>query len=262
MRLKEGNVHNRHKTSYSKQALEVIRISDIVLMILDSRYIQQSRIPEMEEEVKKEGKILVHVINKADLLPKNKEPDVSELTNPVFVSSKSRQGISKLRERIQILASKIKSYERVQVGVIGYPNTGKSSLLNLLARHGAAPVSSEPGFTKGIRKIRFAKGILLLVAPGVIPINENLFGDDQMKHTMMGAKSPAHVKDPDMVVHEIMKQNPGKFEKYYKISEKGDVEILLEELGKKWGILKKKGEIDSERVARQVLRDWNSGKIK
>ncbi|MBI2043814.1 50S ribosome-binding GTPase [Candidatus Pacearchaeota archaeon] len=260
MRLKEGNVHNRHKTSYYKQAEEVIRISDIVLMILDGRFIEQSRIPEMETEVVKQGKILVHIVNKADLMDK-KEPNLQGLSNPILVSSKTRQGISKLRERIQILASKVKTFDRVHVGVIGYPNTGKSSLLNILARKGAAPVSSEPGFTKGLRKIRFAKGILLLDAPGMIPSNENLFGDDQMKHSMLGAKSTDHIKDPDMVVNEIMKLNPGKLEKHYKISEEGDVETLLEELGKKWGILKKKGEIDSERTARKILKEWNSGKI-
>lgn len=259
MRTKEGNIHNRHKTSYFKQAEDVIRISDIVLMILDSRYIQESRIPEMENEVTKQGKILIHVINKADL--SKEKPSVEGLSNPIFVSTKTREGVSKLRQRIRILASRVKSFDRIHIGVIGYPNTGKSSLLNLLARHGAAPVSSEPGFTKGLRKIRFAKGILLLDAPGIIPSNENLFANDQKKHGMLGAKSADNVKDPDMIVNEIMKLNPGKLEKHYRVSKQGDIEFLLEELGRKWNILKKKGEVDEERVARKVLREWNNGKI-
>ncbi|MBI5803481.1 50S ribosome-binding GTPase [Candidatus Pacearchaeota archaeon] len=260
MRTKEGNIHNRHKTSYSKQAEEVIRISDIVLEILDARFIKESRIPEMEDEVKKQGKVLIHVVNKSDLLS-NKKPNMEGLSNPIFVSTKTKNGIKKLRERIKILASKVKNYGRVHVGVIGYPNTGKSSLLNVLARTDAAPVSSEPGFTKGLRKIRLAKGILLLDAPGIIPMNENLFGEDQKKHGMLGIKSPDNVKDPDMVVHEIMKLNPRKLEKHYGIFERGDVEILLEKLGRKWNMLKKKGEIDSEKTARKILREWNAGKI-
>ena len=131
----------------------------------------------------------------------------------------------------------------------------------MLSRRGAAPVSSQPGFTKGIRKIRLAKGIILLDTPGIIPRNENLFAEDQIKHGLLGVQIPESVRNPDMIVYELTKLYPGKLEKYYEISEVGDVEFLLEELGKKLRMMKKGNEVDSERVARKILKDWQTGKI-
>jgi ribosome biogenesis GTPase A len=51
-------------------------------------------------------------------------------------------------------------------------------------------------------------------------------------------------------------------EKFYKIDSKGDPEILLEELGKKKGFLKKGGETNEDTTARLIIKDWQTGKIK
>src|SRR3989344_6385884 len=259
----ENNTHNKHKVAFSEQALDVIRISDIVLETLDARFIEKSRIPEMENHVTEQGKLLIHVITKIDLAPRDKLPDVSELSHPIFISAKTKQGIGNLRERIHILAKKFKGHVNVHIGVIGYPNTGKSALISLLARRAAAPVSAHSGFTKGINKIRFAKGILLLDSPGVIRKDENLFENkNQKKHALLGVHTPENVKNPDMIVVELMRMHPDKLEKFYKIEANGDTEILLEELGIRWNILKKKGQIDIDKVARRVLKDWHLGHLK
>ena len=256
------STHNQHKVAVLQQARDVIRISDIILETLDSRFIQKSRIPELEDEIKKQGKLLVHVLTKADLVPKQERSDTSELSYPIFVSVKTRENISSLRERIHILAKKFKEHANVHVGVIGYPNTGKSALLSIIVRRAAAPKSPHSGYTKGIRKVRFAKGIFFLDTPGVIPSTENLFTPDIRKHALLGVHTPENVKNPDFIVAEIMKLSPGKLEHYYTIPANGDAEVLLEELGKKWMLLKKKGVIDTDKVARRVLKDWHEGKIK
>ena len=250
------------RVPFTKQASEVIKVSDIILEILDARFIEESRIAEKEEEIKKQKKILIHVLNKADLLPPKQVLQTRGLSNPILISTKTKQGISKLRDEIMILARRFYGQNQIYVGVIGYPNSGKSSLLNLLARRGAAPVSSQPGFTKGIRKIRLAKGIILLDTPGIVPINENLFSENQVKHGLLGVQIPENVRNPDMIVSELMKLYPEKLEKHYKISADGDVEVLLDELGKKLRMMKKGNEVDSERVARKILKDWQTGKMR
>ena len=262
MKTKSGNTNTGRKVHFSKQAGEVIRASDIIIEILDARFVNESRLPEIEKEIGKRKKILIHVLNRADLLSRKEIPEMKGLSNPILVSTKSKQGMSKLREKIRIFAKGFYNQNQVYVGIIGYPNMGKSSLLNLLARRGAAPTSSQPGFTKGIRKIRFAKGIVLLDAPGIIPKNENLFAEDQIKHGLLGIQIPENVRNPDLVVNELMKMYPGKLEKYYDISETGDVELLVEELGRRLRIVKKGDEVDSEKVARKILKDWHSGKMR
>jgi len=261
-----SNIHNRHKKAFPDQVKEVIRISDMVLETVDARFVEESRIPELEELVKEMGKILIHVVTKIDLVDMQKFQNsevVKELSNPVFVSCTKKIGIAKLRERIHILAKKFNEHKIVNVGVIGYPNTGKSSLISILARRAAAAVSSQPGFTKHVSKIRFAKGIHLLDGPGVIPGKENLFGDkDLKKHALLGVHVPESVRNPDLIVHELMQLNPGKLEKFYEANAEGDVEVLIEELGQRWKILKKKGEVNIDKTARRILKDWHTGKIR
>ena len=50
--------------------------------------------------------------------------------------------------------------------------------------------------------------------------------------------------------------------KTLKIDANGDSELLLEELGKKLNLKKKGNLIDTERTARQIIKDFQEGKIK
>src|SRR2546426_491379 len=54
----------------------------------------------------------------------------------------------------------------VTVGIIGYPNVGKSSLINSLKRSKAVGVGATPGFTKVVQEIQLDKNVKLLDCPG------------------------------------------------------------------------------------------------
>ena len=72
----------------------------------------------------------------------------------------------------------LKNYSRVEgdakakslitVGVIGFPNVGKSSLINSLKRSKAAATGNMPGVTKQMQEIQLDKNIVLLDSPGVV----------------------------------------------------------------------------------------------
>jgi len=62
--------------------------------------------------------------------------------------------------------SKIK--QKITVGVIGYPNVGKSSLINSLKKCRAAAVGNTPGITKSMQEINLDKNIILIDSPGVV----------------------------------------------------------------------------------------------
>ena len=65
--------------------------------------------------------------------------------------------------------SKIEGTNRaVTVGLIGYPNVGKSSVINSLKRAKTCEVSSTPGSTKNLKEIKLDKEVKLLDCPGVI----------------------------------------------------------------------------------------------
>jgi len=137
------------------------------------------------------------------------------------------------------------------VGVIGYPNVGKSSLINsLVGTNGQAAISPTGGHTTQMQEIQLSSDIVLLDSPGVVYAEDE---DSLLRNCV----------DPDTaptlpVVKELLSRcdhrdlatlyNIGDFE--------GDVGKFLEMVGEK------KGEVGGgEKVAAAVVRDWNEGNI-
>src|SRR3989344_1079457 len=257
---------NKHSVAFPKQAKEVIRTSDIVLEVIDSRFIDKTRNKELEEEVKKAGKKIIFVLNKVDLIDiKNLKInyDLSSIKPYVLFSIKNRIGRARLREIINIEAKK-SDFEKARVGVIGYPNTGKSSVINVLSGGKRAGTSSQAGFTKSIQKVRFNKNIIILDSPGVIFSGEenSLAGKIIKRHVEICVKDYGKVKYPDLIINDIMKEHKKVFDDFYGVDSEEDAENLLWILGKKWNFLKRGGVVDKDRTARKILKDWQEGKIR
>ena len=257
---------NKHRKPYPSIAKEVIKISDIVLEILDARFIGDTRNKELENLIIKSGKRLIYVLNKSDLVDINSVKRNVELEsmNPfIFISCKNRRGISDLRTLIKIEAKKEKKdYSRAQVGVIGYPNTGKSSVINILVGRFAAKTAAEAGFTRGMQKVRMTKGVLIIDTPGVIPEKETGRGQrNSTKHVQISAKMWDKAKDPDIIAFELMKKYP-EIEKFYGFDSGKNFDEFIEALGRKMNYLKRGNLVDTDKTSRKILRDWQEGKIR
>lgn len=61
-----------------------------------------------------------------------------------------------------------KAKQLISVGVIGFPNVGKSSIINSLKRCRAAAIGNTPGVTKAMQEINLDKNIVLIDSPGVV----------------------------------------------------------------------------------------------
>lgn len=241
---------------------KVIEISDIILEILDARFPKEMQNKDVERLIKNKSKKVIYVLNKSDLTRKRDK----RLNPKVFVSCKNRKGINELRDKIKQEASKIKKrgdFNRVHVGVIGYPNTGKSSLINLLIGRTSAKTGSDAGFTKGIQKLKLTEGINLLDSPGVIPSDEySTMSEEKIaQNVKLGGKSSSQVKNPELALNEIVKSNKKELEEFYKINF-DNAEDLIEKIGKKKGFLKKGGEVNFDRASRFIIKDWQLGNIK
>ena len=226
---------------------QVLDKADILLEVLDARFIEETRNYYIEDKIKDSGKKLIFIVNKIYLVESSKVLNQIKKLNPVvLVSCKQRMNTATVRNLIKRFAN-TEGYTRV--GVIGYPNTGKSSLINLLAGRAKAKTSSQSGMTRSMQFIRLTKEITLLDSPGTYT------EEDKDKLVLIASIDFSKVKDPDYYVELIQDKFPGLLEKHYKVED-------LEELAKKRGFLKKGGKVDDVRLSRFILQDWQQGKIK
>ena len=230
---------------------KVILQSDILLEIIDARNIAQTRNPIIEDKVKKSGKTIIYVLNKCDLV-RNREKNI--LNPSVFISCKNYRGMNLLKKRI-IIEAKKKGIRKPIVGVLGYPNMGKSSVINALSGTGKARTSSMSGFTKGKQHIN-ARQFYLIDTPGVIPYGEN----DRVKNAMTGINTKSKDCEKDILL--ILNEHPGIIEPYFNLPVEEDKEETLERITIHLKCLKKGNLPDTPRAAAMILKWLRDGKIK
>jgi len=258
----------RQRETYPNISKKVIEMSDIILEVLDARFPQETRNLHLEELIKLKQRKLIYVVNKADLVDLDSlRAAIKNIYPYVLISCWKRMGSKQLRDQIKMYAKKISSPasgDRITVGIVGYPNTGKSSVINFLVGKSSAPTSSSAGFTKGFQKIKLTPEIVLLDSPGVIPESEysETARDLIARHTKLGARDYSKVRVPENVVSELLHEYRKSFEEHYKMDTRNDAEKIIEMLGKQKGFLKKGGAVDDDRTARFILKEWQTGKIR
>jgi len=235
--------------SFWKIVNKVIEESDILLEVLDARLVNLSRNREVEEKIIRKDKKLIFCMNKCDLVPKHHMDKMKKILKPsVFVSARQHLGTTMLKKLIYRLANK----DKITVGVIGYPNTGKSSIINALCGKKSAKTSSYSGFTRGIQKISAGR-LMLLDTPGVIPFREN----DVIKHALIGATDPSKIKDPESAAQELIECLDGAVQKHYDVLDSA----TLSAIALKKNRLISGGRPDTAAISRMIITAWQKGKI-
>lgn len=225
-----------------------------------------TRSPPIESFLKKEKpyKHLVFVMNKVDLVPTwvtqrwiqilSKEyPTLAfhaSITHPFGKGSL----ISLLRQFGKLHDDK----KQISVGFIGYPNTGKSSIINTLKSQKVCKVAPIAGETKVWQYITLMRRIYLIDCPGVVyPYEES-----DTEKVLKGVVRVELVETPEDYIPAVLTRVKKQYmAKTYKIADWTDSEDFLTKLAKRTGKLLKGGEPDMNAVARMVLNDWQRGKL-
>lgn len=290
------------RRAYLRSLKKVIESSDVILQVLDARDPLGTRIhPAIESGILSHfDKRMVLVLNKIDLIPKNNvgewlthlrrsHPTVAlkaGTTQSRSAESGKSSGIgqaksenalsSSLAVGVDGLLQLLKNYARasgekktktcITVGIIGYPNVGKSSILNSLKRFRAVGVSPRPGFTTSLQEVILDKNIRLIDSPGVV-------FDDDVAGAKLGAGAILRngidadsVDDPIPAIQELLGRcTMESIMMTYNVpafpSGAEGVMTFLAMVARTKGRVLKGGIPDKCMAARLVIKDWNRGKI-
>jgi ribosome biogenesis GTPase A len=152
----------------------------------------------------------------------------------------------------------------IRTMIVGVPNVGKSTLINILAGRKIAKTGNEPAITKGQQHINIGKGIVLLDTPGVLwPNVENENSGYRLAAT--GAIKDTAMEYPDVayfVAGYLLKNYPQALAERYALEATPVDQIsLLDAIGKKRGCLKKGGVVDYDRTSRIFVNDLRAGAL-
>jgi len=251
---------------------KVLDASDVLIEVLDARDPMGTRCEQLEREVRKNhpNKHIVLLLNKVDLVPTwvsrrwiqilmKEFPTLAfhaSITNPF--------GKNSLLNLLRQFGTLLKEKKHVTVGMIGYPNVGKSSVINTIKRKKVCKAAPVPGETRVWQYIALTKKLYLLDCPGIVPPAPSDFGADCAK-VLKGVVRAERIQCPSDYIDEVISRAKSEYLiQRYKLPpdtkwENGEEFLTI--LAKKMGKLHKGGDADLDTAARIVLYDWQRGRI-
>lgn len=168
-----------HMAKTLREMKDHLRQVDLVIETCDARIPESSRNPELSRLIGVKPRILL--LNKSDLA----DPEATKAWMAwylqkgitVFASDSTRRtdaerireaALGMLKDKIERAKSKGRLFQPVRAMVAGIPNTGKSTLINTLAKKRIAQAQDRPGVTRSASWIRSAGQLELLDTPGVL----------------------------------------------------------------------------------------------
>ncbi len=126
--------------------------------------------------------------------------------------------------------------KNISVGFVGYPNVGKSSVINTLKKKSVCKTASIPGETKVWQYVALTKRIYLIDCPGVVYD----LGDNDSEKVLKSVVRAEKILDPSMHIPALLEKAEKKYiQQIYGIDDWEDYEDFIGKVAKKYGKLLK-----------------------
>ncbi|MEI7949422.1 MAG: ribosome biogenesis GTPase YlqF [Gammaproteobacteria bacterium] len=238
---------------------------DAVLEIVDARLPYASENPLLNQLIGSKPRL--RVLNKADLA----DPAVSKRWLawyeaqgiPCMLFEKEDATDLKILLRRSTAKLERKASRANRLMIVGIPNVGKSTLINLLAGRKIAKVGDEPAVTKARQEIQLGENLVLLDTPGILwPKLEDQQGAYRLAASGAIRNTAIELGDVGLFAVQFLQERyPRALQDRYGI-DPANLQPLacLEAIGKKRGCLTKAG-IDYTKAGEVVINDLRTGKL-
>ena len=259
-----GHMHKAHK-----QIKEVLPQVDIIIEVVDARIPYSSENPLISHI--REKTPCIKVLNKSDLADPaitaqwitylEQEQGIKAIA---ITTSKPEQvhQITKLCE--QMLPNRLSQDKQIRAMIMGIPNVGKSTIINILADRIIAKTGNEPAVTKQQQRIRLPSGIMLSDTPGFLwPKIEN--ANSGYRLAVTGAIKDTAIEYEDIAYYAaeyLLAAYPERLKTRYELETlpESDHE-LMEAIALRRGCLRAGGHFDIYKVSTILLNELRSGAL-
>lgn len=258
-----------HMHKANKEIKEVLPKIDLIIEVLDARIPFSSQNPLLS--TLRGEKPCIRVLSKSDLA----DPDITlqwqaylEQEQGVKTLAVTTQQPEKIKLITQLCQSMVplkgSNDKIIKTMIMGIPNVGKSTLINILANRIIAKTGNEPAVTKRQQRIKLKDNIVLSDTPGVLwPNIENQNSGYRLAAT--GA-----IKDTAMVYNDVafftaeylLKTYPEELKNRFQLESLPNNESdLIEAIGRKRGCLRSGKQVDIEKASKIIIGELRSGAI-
>lgn len=261
-----------HMAKAKRQLQTQLARTDVVIEVCDARLPVSSRNPDLDELVRHKPRILL--LNKSDLA----DPALTRAWTAHF----SAQGITTVAVNSLRMSAKVvpliekaasariesaqqRGFKRtVRAMVVGVPNVGKSTLINLLKGRATIKTEDRPGVTRSTQWFRVTPYLELMDSPGMLwPKLEDPLAARRL--AFIGSIRDQILdttKLAEQLLAELMENHAPLVMQRYKLQDstlKG--QALLEAICVSRGYLLRGGVLDMDRAVAAVLDEFRDGRI-
>ena len=263
-----------HMTKAKRMMQENMKLIDIMIELVDARIPLSSRNPDIDQLAANKSRLIL--LNKTDMADERVTAQWEEYFKEkgfyvARTNARSGKGVKGTQAIVMDACKEKLERDRkrgiknrpIRAMIAGIPNVGKSTFINSLVGKACTKTGNKPGVTKGKQWIKLNKNIELLDTPGILwpkfedqEVARKLAFTGAVKDDILDIEALA-----SLLLENLSSLYPQALEERYKIDTQGTGFELLENVGRKRGMLVSGGEVNTERAAITVLDEFRSGKL-
>ena len=258
-----------HMHKANKEIKLIMPSTDVIIEVLDARIPYSSENPQVNKL--RGDKPCLKLLNKADLA----DPVVTQQWIDYFQAERNIKARAVTREQPEQIKQTLQlchqffperniSRRPLRVLILGIPNVGKSSIINILSGRTIAKVGNEPAVTKAQQKIILENGIQLMDTPGFLwpkIHNEN----SSYRLAITGAIKNTAIEYDDIALYAaeyLLTAYPDRLMQRYKLKTLPTTGMdALESLGRNRGCLQAGGRINLIKASELLINEFRSGQL-
>ena len=253
-----------HMHKASKEIREKLPEMDLLIEVLDSRLPGSSENP-MIASIRKH-KPCIKIFNKSDLA----DPELTQQWQDYYEQDKGiktlcltrdqpekiKQISSLCRKMIPISESRVRE---VQAMIVGIPNAGKSTIINILTGRTIAKTGNEAAVTRQQQRIKINDNVVLFDTPGL------LWGNINNEHSGYRLAISGAIKDTAFdhddaafyLAEHLIKHYPKLLVERYQLSASPQTELeLIEAIGRLRGCLRAGGQVELDKACKILINEF------